>query len=84
MWAIKNWEGSWVTEPEEIKELFYNFYSDLFSASQASQAGTYVWNSWMEDAPNLTNTQLDLLSMPFSMQEIKQTAFSMKGINPRV
>lgn len=77
--VIKNQEGEWIDNPQEIKEVFFNYFKDLFSKSPS--APTIDHNDPIfENLPCVLADHLKILSKPFSEEEIRYAVFSSKPL----
>lgn len=77
--AIRGSGGDWLFEPTEIKEEFLWFYQDLFIPVPAHESIDLQWADWNPKLKKLETNHLNILNSPFSMQEIKDAAMSMKA-----
>ena len=71
-----NGGGGATSDPDQIQKLIYNYYKQFFGRQQANSVGLSE-NVWAEHG-RLSNLDNDELIKPFSLDEVKQTVFSMK------
>ncbi|KAL2904360.1 hypothetical protein RDABS01_003070 [Bienertia sinuspersici] len=76
--AIKNEENQWITENCEIKSTFHNYFKELLRPESMRGMNEEERRQWFSDVEPISSLHHQNLEAPFSMEEIKKGAFSMK------
>lgn len=76
--ALKNGEDNWVTNEADIQQAFKEYFLNLFNPPPDPNFTNASAREWLHLTPKLTDSHLLLLNKPFSDEEIRKAAFSMK------
>ncbi|KAL2933296.1 LINE-1 retrotransposable element ORF2 protein [Bienertia sinuspersici] len=76
--AIKNEENQWITEDCEIKSTFHNYFKELLRPGSMRGMNEEERRQWFSDIEPISSLHHQNLEAPFSMEETKKAAFSMK------
>lgn len=77
--AIKNQEGKWMDSQEDLKDVFYNYFKELFTPDPSIPKVSH--NDLIFDyLPKLSPSQLKIISKPFLEEENKIATFSPKPL----
>lgn len=75
--ALKKKEGVWISSQEDLKLVFKDYYSNLFTPQVLPSQITHE-DGIFNYLPSLNPTHLQILNQPFTDEEIKVVAFSPK------
>lgn len=71
---LKDDNGCWIEDTDQLKEMVNSFYKKLFALN-------YTWNIQERtniNFPSLQDTNTQLMNVPINDEEVKKVVFSMK------
>lgn len=78
--ALRNFDGIWVYDEEELQGLVMNFFKDLYTSQNGLRPSFCTSYSF----PPISEADRNMLSMEVSFDEVKKALFSMKNFkSPR-
>ena len=78
--AIKDDEGTWITNQSQIKSLFLESFKGIYQCGKSRGERIQYDDPFLSPVASLSQHHIDLLTVPFSNEEIKAACFSSKPL----